>query len=87
MKKCWLCERTNGNLERHHIFGGANRKISEKYNLTVYLCDQCHRNGPEAVHRNKDTMLTLHQYGQRKFMQEQNTDTTEFIRIFGKNYL
>lgn len=24
-------------LEKHHIFGGANRKLSEKYGLWVWL--------------------------------------------------
>lgn len=27
-----------GYLERHHIFGAANKKLSEKYGLTVHLC-------------------------------------------------
>ena len=30
--RCWLCGRW-GWLEEHHIFGGANRKKSEKYGL------------------------------------------------------
>lgn len=43
--RCWLCGRW-GWLEEHHIFGGANRKKSEKYGLKVGLCgDTCHRNG------------------------------------------
>ena len=39
-KRCFLCGRndTGDPLERHHIFGGANRKKSEKYGLVVYLC-------------------------------------------------
>ena len=34
---CWLCGRW-GHLEEHHIFGGANRKKSTRYGLTVFLC-------------------------------------------------
>lgn len=34
---CWLCGRW-GHLEEHHIFGGAYRKKSTKYGLTVFLC-------------------------------------------------
>jgi hypothetical protein len=75
-------------LEEHHIFGGANRKKSTKYGLTVYLCgESCHRNGPKAAHQCKDTAQRLHEYGQRKFMREQNATADDFIHIFGKNYL
>lgn len=89
-RRCWLCG-ANGMfdpLERHHIFGAAMRKKSEKYGLVVDLCgNTCHRNGPYAVHNNKDTMLRLHQYGQRKAMAEQSWSIEDFIREFGKNYL
>lgn len=90
VKECWLCGR-NGNgdrLERHHIFGAANRKKSEKYGLVVYLCgNRCHRNGKDAVHRNKETMRILHEYGQRKAMQEQGWTVDEFRQVFGKSYI
>ena len=87
---CWLCGR-NGNgdpLERNHIFGGAMRKESEKYGLKVYLCgDRCHRNGTKSVHRNSETMLSLHQWGQSKAMMENNWTIEEFRQEFYKNYL
>lgn len=90
MRECWLCKR-NGQLDRlekHHIFGGANRCKSEKYGLTVWLCgERCHRCGTYAAHNNADTMLLLHQYGQRKAMKEQGWDISKFIEVFGKNYL
>lgn len=89
-RRCWLCGR-NGNgdpLDRHHIFGGANRKLSEKYGLTVDLCHfQCHIFGQDAVHNNPDTMQELHEYGQRKAMHDNGWSKEDFIRIFGKNYL
>ncbi|MGN1117753.1 MAG: hypothetical protein ACI4RU_04005 [Acutalibacteraceae bacterium] len=90
MRKCWLCGR-NGSadpLDRHHIFGAANRKKSEKYGLVVYLChERCHIFGGNAVHQNAQTMQTLHEYGQKKFMKEQNATADEFRKVFGKNYL
>lgn len=89
-KHCWLCGR-NGNvdpLDKHHIFGGPNRKLSEKYGLVVYLChDRCHENGVYAVHRCKETADLLHRCGQRKAMHDQGWTKEDFIRIFGKNYL
>lgn len=87
---CFLCGR-NGNgdpLERHHIYSGANRKLSEKYGLVVYLCgSRCHRNGEKAVHRCKETAQYLHEYGQRKAMAEQGWTIEQFREVFGRNYL
>lgn len=61
-RSCWLCGR-NGTaepLDKHHIFGGAYRKKSEKYGLTVYLCHgSCHIFGEKAVHSCRETMDEL----------------------------
>ena len=90
MNTCWLCG-ANGSvdpLDKHHIFGGANRKKSERMGLVVYLChNRCHIFGKNAVHQNKETMLKLHQYGQNKAMLENGWDTDRFIAEFGRNYL
>lgn len=87
---CWLCG-ANGScdpLDKHHIFSGANRKLSEKYGLCVYLChNQCHIFGPEAAHISAETAERLHQYGQRKAMIENCWSIDEFRAIFGRNYL
>ncbi len=89
-RSCYLCGRngTEDPLDRHHIFGGAYRKKSQKYGLVVDLCHgRCHENGPEAVHRNADTMRMLRQYGQETAMRENGWSIEDFIREFGKNYL
>ena len=87
---CWLCG-ANGSfdrLERHHIFSAHNRKHSEKYELIVWLCGvNCHRLGRNAAHVSAETNLKLRQYGQRKFMHEQNASVADFVDIFRKNYL
>lgn len=89
-RKCFLCRR-NGNcdkLDKHHLFGGANRTKSEKYGLTVWLChNRCHIFGKYSAHQNGEVMQYLHQYGQKKAMQEQNWTVEQFIEKFGKNYL
>ena len=91
MNRCWLCGKRQfgfNRLERHHIFGGANRSKSEKYGLIVYLCgDTCHRNGPNAAHQNKDTMQRLHEYGQRKAMKENGWTVEDFRSVFWKSYI
>lgn len=87
---CWLCGR-NGSvdkLDKHHIFGHANRKLSEKYGLVVYLCHhRCHIFGKNAVHNSVDTMQELHEYGQKKAMDENGWAVDDFRAVFGKSYL
>lgn len=46
--QCFICGKT-GYTERHHIYGSANRKYSEQYGLTVYLCPECHRTFKKSV--------------------------------------
>lgn len=90
MRKCFLCGKNgvNDRLERHHIFGGAYRDKSEKYGLVVDLCgNSCHRNGKKSAHRNAETALFLHQYGQKKVMKEQGWTKEKFQKEFGRNYL
>ena len=82
-RKCLYC-RTTENIESHHIFGGPNRKNSEKYGLKVWLCHE-HHTGPQGVHFNKELMDQIHNIGQLMF--EAKYSHEEFIRIFGKNYL
>ena len=87
---CWLCGRNGAgdSLEVHHIFGGPNRSLSDKYGLVVYLCgNRCHRNGKYAAHKCADTREKLRQYGQRKAMEEQGWSIDDFRSVFGKNYL
>ena len=88
---CFLCKRNRhaGRLEQHHqhIFGGARRKLSDKYGLCVTLCEECHRLGKHAVHQSAETMQYLHEYGQRKAMEENGWTIEQFREVFGKNYI
>lgn len=85
-KECYLCGSTRF-LEEHHIFGGANRKWSEKYGLKVYLCHYCHNEPPLGVHFNQERNLYLKKAGQLKFTRYYNKNDEEFRQVFGKNYL
>lgn len=62
------------------------RKV-KKYGLVVDLCHKCHNEPPDGLHHNKDVMLKLHQYGQKKVMQEQGWTIERFRQEFRKNYL
>lgn len=86
MRYSYFCMRNNW-IERHHIFGGAYRKKSEKYGLVIDLCHYCHNEPPNGVHFNKQRMLELKRYGQRKAMSEQGWNIEQFRKEFGKNYL
>ena len=79
-KECWFCHTTR-NLELHHcIHGTANRKLADKYGLTVYLCHGHH----EMVHRIADADLILKTRAQIAFEAHHRGD---FKAIFGRNYL
>lgn len=72
-------------LEEHHIFGGSNRKWSEKYGLKVRLCHWHHNEPPDGVHHNKEMADKYHSLGQEAF--ERTHTRQEFMKIFGRNYL
>ena len=75
------------NLEEHHIFfGTANRKVSEKNGLKVWLTVEEHR-GTYGVHGKygRDLDIKLKQEAQRKY--EETHTREEFIKLIGKNYL
>ena len=88
--KCFLCGK-NGygdRLEEHHIFGGANRKNSEKYGLKVYLCgNEHHRLGRSSVHQNAEIANKLKRIAQFTAMTYYKWSEDDFRRIFGKSYI
>lgn len=83
--RCYLCSRY-GQTEEHHIFGGPNRTLSEKYGLKVDLCLECHRFGAHAVHKDQAVMDELHRLGQEAF-ESQIGSREQFRKIFGRNWL
>ena len=83
---CDLCGKY-GNLERHHVFGGANRKLSEQCGLVVNLCHECHNEPPDGVHFNAKKMCALRRWAQKQAMEHYGWTVDDFIKIFGRNYL
>jgi len=83
-KECLFCGALS-RLEKHHcIHGTANRKLAEKYGLTVWLCAEHHR-GRNGVHMNMDLDRELKKLAQHYF--ELRYTHEEWMMIFGKNYL
>ena len=83
--RCYICQGYGSDC--HHIFGGPNRKKSEKYGLKVWLCRE-HHEGTYGVHGRdgKDLQQYLHEIGQETFERLYGS-REEFIKIFGKNYM
>lgn len=82
---CFFTKRTD-QLERHHIFGGSCRKLSEKYGLKVWLTHDWHNEPPNGVHHNEAHMRELHEYGQQVF--EERYPDLDFCKTFQlPNYL
>lgn len=83
-KQCYLCGKMTG-LSVHHVFGGvANRPISEKYGLKVWLCHECHT-GTDGAQYDKLKNLRLKQDAQ--FAYERTHSRNEWMKLIGKNYL
>lgn len=81
---CYICGSVNG-LERHHVFGGvANRQISERLGLWVYLCHECHT-GQNGAQYDKAKNLKLKQDAQRAF--EIENPRSLWMELIRKNYL
>lgn len=73
-------------VERHHIFGGANRKRSEYYGFVVPLRPDLHPNGANAGKDAKEIDLKLKTMAQEYYESHYGT-REQFIREFGKSYL
>lgn len=82
--ECYICHRWS-DLHRHHIYFGANRKVSEANGFWVYLCPYHHNMSNEGVHMNRKADLMLKEACQRKF--EEAHTREEFVKLIGRNYL
>lgn len=74
-------------LDRHHIFFGGNREISEKNGFWVWLRHDMHiAASPNSTpHNNREVDLLLKKACQEKY--EETHSREEFIRLIGRNYL
>lgn len=88
---CYLCRKLHDDyrkhavIHEHHVFGGANRSVSEAEGFKVYLCLEHHETGEEAVHRNNEMMRILQRDAQQEY--ERTHTREEFMRLIGRNYL
>lgn len=84
VERCFVCGSTR-ELELHHIMHGtANRRLATRHGLTCWLC-RTHHTGRYGVHSNAELNRRLQQEAQRAF--ERTHTRTDWMNIFGKNYL
>ncbi len=86
-KECYITGSTN-NLHKHHIFEGiANRKLSERDGLWLWLRADWHNLSDYGVHFNKELDLKLKRKAQLKWQEYYNKTKEDFIKEYGKSYL
>ena len=83
-KRCYVCG-SEIDLERHHVLAGmANRRLSERNNLWVWLCHR-HHTGPDGAQYNAELNRRLKEDAQQAFEKEHTRQ--EWMDLFRKNYL
>lgn len=88
--RCLLCMwegnyREQTGLQKHHVFMGPLRGMSEAEGFFVWLCPEHHTLGNKSVHRDHETCLMLQRYTQAKY--ERTHSREEFIELTGRSYL
>lgn len=76
---CFVCS-VGGDLARHEVFGGNNRKTSKATGMWTLLCPYCHA----VVHEHGLVDKALKAYAQTQFETEHSHE--EFMELFGENY-
>ena len=80
-KWCYITGRGD-HLDLHHIYGGANRKASDKWGCWCWLTHDVHM----AAHdRQQELLYQLRRECQERFEERHGHET--FMAVFGRNYL
>lgn len=85
-KECFVTGTTE-NLHEHHIYGGKNRKISEKNGFKVWLSGRLHNQSDEGVHGKNGHELDMMLKRQCQAVFEETHTRADFMALIGKNYL
>jgi len=90
-QECYVSKRTDC-LENHHIFAGRkNRKISDKYGLTIWLNNKAHyewhNSPPNIMYITKTKRQQIQQMAQRKAMEHYGWTVEDFRKLFGKSFI
>lgn len=74
------------NLHKHHVFGGSNRRKSERLGLWIYLRADWHNMEKYGIHNDAKLNREIKAKVQKIAMEHYDWTTEDFIREFGKNY-
>jgi len=84
----------NPSTERHHIFGGPNRKLSDEDGLWVPLTKSHHTEDKISAHKCKEFQTLLHIIGQLAYEKHQVADGKSekqarecFRKRYGRSFL
>ena len=80
--ECYICAKPYP-LERHHLYAGTRRQISERYGACVMLCPEHHR----QAHHAGWISTYLKRKGQEALMRREGWTVDNFISEFGRSYL
>lgn len=84
--RCCKCGRRDRKLDRHEVFGGANRQKSKALGLWVVLChEDCHE-GTRGVHQDAELRQALRAQSQLIAQDVYGWGEAEFVRRFGRSY-
>lgn len=83
--ECFVCGNTYG-LDRHHIYGGGNRSVSEDNGFWCYLCRRHHTMTMYSVHGDPEHRLDKELKAMCQSLYERDHTRDEFIRLIGKSY-
>ena len=83
LEQCYICKTKPAEIH-HIVFGTANRDLSTKFGLIVPLCPMHHREGPHAVHRDRNADLYFKRLAQKQF--GKHFPEYNFQEVFGKDY-
>lgn len=85
LEHCYICK--SNVVAIHHVYGGANRKKSEKYGFLLPLHPRWHTESNDAIHRgNRELDLRLKRLAQT-YYEENIGSRVDFIIEFGKSWL
>lgn len=84
-RECFVCGNIYG-LDKHHIYGGGNRQVSEQNGFWCYLCKRHHTRTIYSVHGDPDHRLDKELKALCQAVYEKDHTREDFIELIGKSY-
>lgn len=82
---CFVCGNPYS-VQKHHIYGGGNRSVSEDNGFWVYLCPRHHTRTIYSVHGDPDHRLDKELKAMCQSIYEREHTREDFIRLIGRSY-